>query len=150
MAKQSDGGKGAKERNRESKTGGRKSEGKANRENKTAEKKTTDRKTTERKTDRAPKKDTDSGKSRKYEKLVDFTKNKGFDVTSTTGGTHNKGSAHYQGRAIDVRTNNKTDAEVDAFIKEAKAKGFKVLDERKKPAGQKVWTGPHLHLEIKK
>jgi len=82
-----------------------------------------------------------------YEALVEFAESHGFTVTSTTGGTHNPGSAHGQGRAIDVRTRDKTDAEVERFIQDARAAGFHVRDERTRPPGQAVWNGPHLHLE---
>jgi hypothetical protein len=80
--------------------------------------------------------------------LVEFAQARGFTVTSTTGGQHNPGSKHGQGRAIDVRTRDKSDAEVEAFIAEARADGITVYDERTKPPGQAVWSGPHLHLEI--
>lgn len=71
-----------------------------------------------------------------------------FHVTSTNGGKHNVNSAHYKGKAIDVRTRDKTDAEIDWFISVCKNFNLKVRDERKKPIGQKVWTGAHLHIEI--
>jgi len=83
-----------------------------------------------------------------YLALVRFAKGHGFTVTSTTGGKHNPGSAHYQGRAIDVRTRDKTDAQVDEFIRSCHANRIGVRDERKRPPRQKVWSGPHLHLEL--
>lgn len=61
---------------------------------------------------------------------------------------HNKNSAHYKGRAIDVRTRTKTKAENDAMIEKARSLGLRVRDERTRPAGQKVWDGPHLHIEM--
>jgi hypothetical protein len=81
-------------------------------------------------------------------RLYDFATQNGFVVTdgfATSG--HNPGSKHYRGLAIDVRTRDKTPREIDEFIKKARAAGFKVVDERTRPKGQKVWTGPHLHLE---
>jgi hypothetical protein len=82
--------------------------------------------------------------------LTGFAAQHGFDVTSTTGGKHNVGSKHYQGKAIDVRTRDKSPEEIAAFIAKAQQQGFRVLDERQRPAGQAVWGGPHLHLEKSK
>jgi hypothetical protein len=79
--------------------------------------------------------------------LTGFASQHGFDVTSTTGGQHNVGSKHYQGKAIDVRTRNKSPEEIANFIAKAEQQGYKVMDERQRPAGQAVWSGPHLHLE---
>ena len=79
--------------------------------------------------------------------LTGLAEQNGFDVTSTTGGKHNVGSKHYQGKAIDVRTSNKSQQEIAQLIAKAERLGYKVLDERQRPAGQAVWTGPHLHLE---
>jgi peptidoglycan hydrolase-like protein with peptidoglycan-binding domain len=72
----------------------------------------------------------------------------GFFVTSTTGGTHNSGSAHFHGLAIDVRTHDHTGEENERFMRQARAIGIIVRDERRRPAGQKVWSGQHLHLQI--
>jgi hypothetical protein len=80
--------------------------------------------------------------------LSRFVQERGFTVTSTTGGHHNPGSAHGQGRAIDVRTRDHTDAEVEAFIDDARAAGIDVRDERTRPPGQQIWSGPHLHLSV--
>lgn len=71
-----------------------------------------------------------------------------FKVTSTNGGQHNTGSAHYRGKAIDVRTFDKSSNEVDWFISICKKFNLKVRDERRRPEGQKVWNGSHLHIEI--
>jgi hypothetical protein len=86
----------------------------------------------------------------KLNNLIDFAKTNDFDITSTTGGHHNPGSKHGLGKALDVRTKNKTSQEIAEFINSAQSQGFRVLDERTKPKGQKVWSGPHLHLEIAK
>jgi uncharacterized Zn-binding protein involved in type VI secretion len=86
---------------------------------------------------------------RDHRDLSNYAQSQGFTVTSTTGGTHNPGSAHGAGRAIDVRTRDKTDAEVDAFIADARRRGIHVRDERSRPPGQAVWSGPHVHLEIR-
>lgn len=79
--------------------------------------------------------------------LKSFANENGFFVTSTTGGKHNVGSKHYRGLAIDVRTNDKSAAEIAWFIEEARKAGIYVADERVRPKGQKEWGGPHLHLE---
>ena len=71
-----------------------------------------------------------------------------FTVTSTRGGLHNLNSKHYLGLAIDVRTRDKTTAVVDAFIILVRSKGYRVIDERVQPKGQKVWNGPHIHIEV--
>ena len=84
-----------------------------------------------------------------YRELAEFARQRGFTVTSTNGGRHNPGSSHYEGRAIDVRTRDKTNAQVQQFIREARAAGYQVADERRRPPGQRVWSGPHLHLEIR-
>jgi hypothetical protein len=81
---------------------------------------------------------------------TDFVKQFNFDITSTTGGQHNTNSKHYSGNAIDIRTRNKTNEEIAAFMQAAQQHGYKVLDERQRPAGQPVWGGPHLHLESQK
>lgn len=81
-------------------------------------------------------------------KLILFATKNGFVVTSTTGGKHNLNSKHGIGKAIDVSVRRKTNDEVMFFIDLCKTSGYKILDERKKPIGQKVWTGPHLHIEI--
>lgn len=87
-----------------------------------------------------------------YEVLSEFARQHGFTVTSTNKGRHNKGSAHYEGRAIDVRTHrdNKplyTDQEIRDFMRAARDQGYVILDERNRPKGQKVWSGPHLHIQ---
>ncbi len=70
----------------------------------------------------------------------------GFRVTSTTGGKHNSKSLHARGRAVDFSVRGKTDAQVRSFIEKMRAAGYSVRDERKHPTGQKVWSGPHIHV----
>lgn len=77
-----------------------------------------------------------------------FAETCGFVVTSTTGGTHNVGSKHALGLAVDVRTRDKENTEIEAFIRKCEMLGVRVRDERQKPTNQKVWSGSHLHLEI--
>lgn len=83
-----------------------------------------------------------------FRELAAFARAHGFTVTSTNGGRHNTGSAHYRGIAADVRTRDHTAAQVEQFMREARAAGYMVLDERRRPAGQRVWGGPHVHLQI--
>ena len=84
---------------------------------------------------------------RNYRHLVEFAKEQGFFVTSTTKGKHNANSPHYAGMAIDVRTKTRSAQEIGEFIAAAIKAGYRVVDERVRPAGQKVWKGAHLHLE---
>jgi hypothetical protein len=89
-------------------------------------------------------------KARKDEldKLKAFAKEWDFTVTALTNGKHNVGSAHYQGRAMDVSVRGKSDQDIRAFMEAAKQSGYGVRDERTRPEGQKVWSGPHVHLEL--
>lgn len=79
--------------------------------------------------------------------LSEFARASGFAVTSTTGGRHNAGSLHPLGRAVDVRTFDKTSEQITQLMIRAIQAGIRVVDERIRPTGQKVWGGPHLHLE---
>jgi hypothetical protein len=76
--------------------------------------------------------------------LSRFANQRGFHVTSTTGGRH-LGWAHRAGRAIDVRTRDHSTSEVNAFMRAARAAGITVIDERR--GGNAAWSGPHLHLQ---
>jgi hypothetical protein len=70
---------------------------------------------------------------------------------STTGGQHNVGSLHPDGRAVDIPLGASASPEAKAHAEQMmaalKAQGFIVRDERTHPAGQAVWSGPHLHVE---
>ncbi len=81
---------------------------------------------------------------RPYQAMARFASERGFAVTSTTGGRH-LGRAHREGRAVDVRTRDHTPAQVDAFMRQARAAGYTVIDERR--GGNAAWSGPHLHLQ---
>jgi hypothetical protein len=84
-----------------------------------------------------------------WTKLESFAKKNGFTVTGkneTIG--HNEGSRHYDGFAIDVRTKDKDNDAIDEFMRKARAAGIRVVDERVRPKGQKVWSAQHLHLEV--
>jgi tape measure domain-containing protein len=70
----------------------------------------------------------------------------GLTVTSGRSGGHNKGSAHGSGGAFDLRTNGVPPAIVETAIQALRNAGYSVKDERVRPQGQKVWTGPHIHV----
>jgi hypothetical protein len=95
----------------------------------------------------SPTKD-DGERPQDFKGLIKVAEAHDFTVTSTTGGDHNKNSLHYRGKAIDVSVKGKSSSDVDKFIKVAEGKGIKVRDERTRPPGQAIWTGPHLHMEI--
>lgn len=80
-------------------------------------------------------------------RLKSFARAYNFKVTSGSGDSHNTGSLHPLNRAIDVRTRDKTEAQVATFKRACKAANYRVLDERTRPPGQQVWGGPHLHVE---
>lgn len=82
---------------------------------------------------------------RPYRSLQRFARERGFHVTSTTGGRH-LGRAHREGRAVDVRTRDHTRAQVDQFMREARAAGYTVIDER--GGGNSAWSGPHVHIQV--
>lgn len=83
---------------------------------------------------------------RPYQALTRFAESRGFHVTSSTGGRH-LGRAHREGRAIDVRTRDHTPAQVDQLIREARAAGYTVIDERR--GGNAAWSGPHIHIQTR-
>ena len=89
-----------------------------------------------------------SGTFNNYKDLSALAKKFNFVVTSAKGGTHNTGSKHYRGLAIDVRTRDKTAAQIAEFVQICRGFGLIVRDERIRPNNQKVWSGAHLHIEI--
>lgn len=91
---------------------------------------------------------TEQNQIRDYHGLQEFAEGQNFTVTSTTGGTHNVGSVHGSGCAVDVRTRDRTPEEVEEMITNAHDQGITVRDERTRPAGQAVWSGPHVHLQV--
>lgn len=80
--------------------------------------------------------------------LLSFAKKNGLTPGSTTGGRHNAGSRHYSGNALDIKGSGAfDDARVAQLSKLAAAEGLILRDERRRPVGQKVWGGAHIHLE---
>ena len=72
----------------------------------------------------------------------------GGRITSTNGGRHNVGSEHYSGRAVDVGMGRETPEQQASIKARLEASGYRVRDERTRPAGQAVWSGPHLHVSM--
>lgn len=70
----------------------------------------------------------------------------GLTVTSGKDGKHNAGSSHLTGGAFDIRTNGVSPAVIEAARRALTEAGYYVKDERFQPAGQKVWSAPHLHV----
>jgi hypothetical protein len=76
--------------------------------------------------------------------LSAFARERGFVVTSSTGG-HHLGWAHKAGRAVDVRTRDHSTSSVNDFMRDARGNGITVIDERR--GGNAAWSGAHLHLQ---
>lgn len=70
----------------------------------------------------------------------------GGRITSTNGGRHNVGSTHYSGGAVDVGMGRETPEQQETIKAQLLAAGYEVRDERSRPRGQAVWSGPHLHI----
>jgi hypothetical protein len=85
-----------------------------------------------------------SGGAQTWRELSQFATQRGFHVTSTTGGNH-LGWAHRAGHAIDVRTRGHSSSEITAFMRDARSHDITVIDERR--GGNSAWSGPHLHLQ---
>jgi hypothetical protein len=88
----------------------------------------------------------DTPSARPADDMAALARDLGVTVTSTTGGSHVPGSLHPQGRAIDVRTRDLSEQQVQDTIRAYQARGYVVRDERRDP-GHGRWTGPHLHIE---
>ena len=80
-------------------------------------------------------------------KMTEVANESGARITSTTGGKHNPGSKHKRGEAIDFGAADTPPEEFERIANEYRRKGYKVTDERQRPPGQKVWSGPHGHVE---
>jgi len=85
-----------------------------------------------------------NGGAQTWQELSRFATERGFHVTSTTGG-HHLGWAHRAGHAVDVRTQDHSSSAVSAFMRDARSNGITVIDERR--GGNAAWSGPHLHLQ---
>ena len=85
-----------------------------------------------------------NGGAQTWRELSRFATDRGFTVTSSTGGRH-LGWAHAAGRAVDVRTRDHSSSEVNTFMRDARSHGITVIDERQ--GGNAAWSGPHLHLQ---
>lgn len=76
----------------------------------------------------------------------------GLRITSGTdgAGVHRPGSAHFEGRAVDVTPQPREDGFVAQrralVIAALRAQGLRVLDEYSRPSGGS--TGGHLHVEL--
>ena len=85
-----------------------------------------------------------SGGAQTWRELSQFATERGFHVTSTTGG-HHLGWAHRAGHAVDVRTRDHSPLEINTFMRDARSHSITVIDERN--GGNAAWSGPHLHLQ---
>lgn len=81
-----------------------------------------------------------------YKEISTLVTSLGWKITSTNTGRHNKNSRHYRGKAVDVSVKFKSEFEVLVFIETLEKEGYTVVDERIRPFGQRVWTGPHFHI----
>ena len=85
-----------------------------------------------------------TGGRQTFQELSAFARERGFVVTSTTGG-HHLGWAHRAGQAVDVRTRDHSTSAVNGFMRDAREHGITVIDERR--GGNAAWSGSHLHLQ---
>jgi hypothetical protein len=76
--------------------------------------------------------------------LSQFAQQHGFHVTSAMGG-HHLGWAHKAGHAVDVRTRGMSSSAISHLMRDARAHGITVIDERH--GGNRAWTGAHIHLQ---
>ena len=81
-----------------------------------------------------------------YDDVLSVIEPHGGRITSTNGGRHNVGSTHYSGGAVDVGMGRETPEQQETIKAQLLAAGYEVRDERSRPRGQAVWSGPHLHI----
>ena len=91
--------------------------------------------------------------------VLDKFSQMGIKPSSVNTGQHNIGSKHYHGKALDLGLNTSFGGDVNKmnefynYLTSAEGKkqfpNIIVRDERTRPANQKVWTGSHLHIELK-
>jgi hypothetical protein len=78
----------------------------------------------------------------------------GARITSTSGGQHTPGSAHYQDRAMDIGLAGVSDTQKKAIMDYLRSRGdfAKIDDESRRPGGRggQYWSGPHIHAEMAK
>lgn len=72
----------------------------------------------------------------------------GWIVTADVGKKHNGGSKHYSGKAVDVSVRGRTEFHIAVLDEVLKNLGYYLFDERVRPKHQKIWTGPHLHIQV--
>lgn len=82
-----------------------------------------------------------------YKEILRFAARYGFRPPSssssfTTGGDHVTNSKHYRGEAVDLRSRDKTDDEINDYIAKAIASGYSVEDDR--DSGSE----PHVHTQV--
>lgn len=82
------------------------------------------------------------------QRLLAFAERNGLYVTSGRDGTHNAGSKHYRGEALDFRSRALAAEFIGHLQRDAAKSGLTLRDERKRPPGQQVWGGPHFHVEV--
>lgn len=83
-----------------------------------------------------------------YIELKNIVTQMGWRVTSEMGGGHNAHSLHYRGKALDISVRGRDEFDIAMLYTVMGEQGYYVRDERKRPKGQKVWKGPHLHLSV--
>lgn len=91
--------------------------------------------------------------------VLDRLTQMGLKPSNVNEGKHNVGSRHYSGRALDLGLNTSfggDQSKMDAFYNFLTSPEGRqmfpevhVRDERTKPEGQKVWSSPHIHIELK-
>jgi hypothetical protein len=87
-----------------------------------------------------------------YQRAGLFAAYFGMSTTSTTGGSHNPASAHYQHKAVDINVQSVSRAELEKFMFLARSAGLYVRDERGQPIlasgrPQEPWSNPHVHVQ---
>lgn len=80
-------------------------------------------------------------------RLLQFARRNNLKITSARDGRHNVGSKHGRGKAIDFRTRGLSEEFWQHLARDAYQHQLKLRDERVRPLGQKVWSGPHGHCE---
>lgn len=82
------------------------------------------------------------------DRLLEFCRRNGLVVTAGRNGRHNVGSKHPKGEAIDFRTKGMAEEFWGHLERDARQHGLILRDERTRPPGQKMYSGPHGHVEV--